>query len=413
MRILLANKFNHIRGGADKYFLDLADQLVRRGAEVAKFAMAHPANLPDRMSVYFPTYVNYNQTSLWSYPRLAGRLLWNFEAGRKFERLIQDFRPDLIHLHNIYHQLSPSLITAAKRRGVPVALHLHDYKSLCPNYKMYNRQGICERCRGGRYYNCARYACVKESRAKSLLAALEMYLHHRLLGVFKKIDLFIAPSEFMAEKYLEWGGDPGKLVRLDYFIETADFQPDFRPGDYFLFFGRIAEEKGVETLVDAFARGQAEWRRRGIKLRIVGSGPSWSGIEARIRAAGLETLVEYLGPKYGEELRTLVRESLGVVVPSVWYEVAGIVLMEAGALGKPVVASRIGGIKEIVADGETGYLFTPGDSADLADKLLAIADSRDLEKMGRSARSRILSRYGEKEHIDRLLGIYNRLVAKK
>ncbi len=403
MRIILANKFNHLKGGADKYFLDLADILAGAGMEVAKFSMASPENLADRHERYFVSQVDFNKGNLFQKLKAAGRLLYSFEAARKFERLVADFKPDLVHIHNIYHQISPSILPVAKRHGLPVIMHLHDYKLLCPNYRMFNRQGICEKCKGGKFYHCALDRCLKDSFSKSLLGSLEMYLQHKILKIWdRNIDLYIAPSEFMRAKAIEWGVEPGKIAVLPYFIKTAEFRPGGHGDDYLLFFGRLSPEKGIDTLIEAVEKLPE------VKLKIVGPGPEFQVLKERIGSSGLKDRVELLGPKYGEELKALVRNSLAVVVPSRWYEVSGIVNLEAAALGRPIIASDIGGIGEIVKDGINGLLFKPGDSEDLARKI-RLLKTVDLPGLGDWA---VSERFSPQIHLEKLRSIYERYVRK-
>lgn len=403
MRIILANKFNHLKGGADKYFLDLADILAGAGMEVAKFSMASPENLADRHERYFVSQVDFNKGNLFQKLKAAGRLLYSFEAARKFERLVADFKPDLVHIHNIYHQISPSILPVAKRHGLPVIMHLHDYKLLCPNYRMFNRQGICEKCKGGKFYHCALDRCLKDSFSKSLLGSLEMYLQHKILKIWdRNIDLYIAPSEFMRAKAIEWGVEPGKIAVLPYFIKTGEFRPGGHGDDYLLFFGRLSPEKGIDTLIEAVEKLPE------VKLKIVGSGPEFQVLKERIGSSGLKSRVELLGPKYGEELKGLVRNSLAVVVPSRWYEVSGIVNLEAAALGRPIIASDIGGIGEIVKDGINGLLFKPGDSEDLARKI-GLLKTVDLPGLGDRA---VSERFSPQIHLEKLRSIYERYVRK-
>ncbi len=406
MKVLQVNKFNHLVGGADKYFLDLAELLPLRGVETAKFCMAHPDNLPDKYAQYFASQADFNDYNIIGGLKNAGRMIYSREAARRFEKVVKVFRPDRVHLHNIYHQLSPSLLPTAKKYGLPVVMHLHDYKYLCPNYKLYNARGVCERCRGGKYYNCARYKCLKDSRSKSALAALEMYIHHRLLRIYEKnVDLFIAPSEFMKNKYLEWGGDPAKITVVPYFIKTDEYEPKFTPGDYFLYYGRLSGEKGVGTLLKAFKcliKNRPE-----AKLKIIGKGPEFGNLKLEIGNLGLADSVKLLGAKYGEELRQIVAGSLAVIVPSEWYEVSGIVIMEANALGKPVVGANIGGIGENIADNETGMLFTPGQAGELANKMKILMNNPALaEILGKQGRERVVGRNSPKKHLDKIIEIY-------
>lgn len=411
MRILQVNKFNYLKGGADKYFLELTEELKKAGHEVAKFSMDHKDNLIDENQGYFVSNVDFNNGNLWQKLRAAGRIFWSFEAARKFEALIKDFKPEVVHIHNIYHQISPSILRVAKRHGLPIVMHLHDYKLLCPNYKMYNSSGICEKCRGGKYYHCALNRCLKQSLAKSLLASLEMYLHHTFLKIYERsIDQYIAPSEFVRTKAIEWGVPTDKLVTQSYFIRTEEFVPNFEIGKYLLYFGRLSEEKGIKTLVRAYAG----LRAANLPLKIVGSGPIYGELKDLIQELGLTENVALTGPKQGEELKKIISGSYAVIVPSEWHEVTGLVNLEAGLCGKPLVVARSGGIPEAVMEPETALTFEPGNEADLVEKLREIVDRPDLaRKMGENGHEFVLANFSSKNHIKRLEEVYKNLLANK
>lgn len=411
MRVIEANKFNFLKGGADKYYLDLADALARReGVEIARFTMEHPNNIFDRNAGYFVSFVDYNDFQWKDLFKYASRIIWSWEAARKFRRLAREFRPDILHVHNIYHQISPSILPAAKRMGIKVVMHLHDYKVLCPNVRMHNAQGICERCRGGKYYNCVRFRCIKNSRLKSFLGMIGMYLHHRVMRVYEKnVDLFIAPSQFMKKKAVEWGMDGRRIVVQPYFIDESSFRPEFSQGEYFLFYGRLEKEKGVMTLLNAIEKLPPD-----IRLKIVGVGEEYNRIKERIRASGLAGRVELAGFKYGEELKDIIRGSRAVIVPSEWYEVTGIVNLEAEVLGKPVIAAHIGGINEVIKNKETGFLFQSGNADDLAQKMQLLWQDPELAiKMGQSARKFTLKWFNKKNHIDNIINIYREVLKNK
>jgi glycosyltransferase involved in cell wall biosynthesis len=408
MRILQVNKFNYLKGGSEKYFLELAELLTENGHVVAKFAMQNPLNLKDEHDQYFVSQVDFNGGTIWNKLRAAGRIIWSFEAARKFESLIQDFQPEVIHIHNIYHQISPSILRVARKYRVPVVMHLHDYKLVCPNMKMYNSTGICERCKGGGFYHCAAGKCLKNSYAKSLLASLEMYLHHRILKIYQKtIVIFIAPSAFLAKKMIEWGVAEDKIVVLPYFIKTDDYIPNYQPGDYLLFYGRLAREKGILTLLRAYK----SLNINALPLKIVGAGAEFAELKAEIEHLGLENKVVLLGPKYGETLKQLVAQSYAVIVPSEWYEVSGLVNLEASLLGKPVIASRIGGITEVVGHQETGLLFPAGNEAKLAESLrLILSDEVLAEELGRAGHRYIMTNFSKKSHLVKILALYKKAI---
>lgn len=402
----MAHKFNFIKGGADKYFLDLANLLSSRGVAVAKFVMRHPHNLPDHYSQYWPSGINLDRFSFRNIGRYATHIFWNFEAAKNFNRLLDDFRPDIVHVHNIYHHLSPSILPAAKKRGIPVVMHLHDYKLVCPNYKMFSNGRIDESAKGGRYWSCVWRRCFKNSYWKSLVVALEMWLHHKILRVYEKnIDLYIAPSIFVKNKMAEWGVPADKIEVLHHFVGADQADSRASLGDYFLYFGRLDKEKGVDVLLRAMVNVQS----RG-SLKIVGFGPEHKNLKALARSLSLSDRVEFVGPKYGEELKKIIAGAYAVVVPSQWYEVFGLVNLEAAALGKLVIAAAIGGIPEAVKDSQTALLFNPENIKELTTKLnWSLDHPQAVATAGQEAREFILRRFSAERHWRHLLNIYQRL----
>lgn len=408
MKVLLVNKFNFLKGGADKYFLDLAELLASKKIKVAKFAMRHPNNLPDKYSRYWPSGINFDRFSPHKIGKYFSHIFWNREAARQFAKLIADFQPDIIHLNNIYHHLSPSILPVAKRYHLPVVMHLHDYKLISPNYKLFSRGRIDESAKGGHWWRTVPRRGVKNSYVKSLIAAAEMWWHHSVLKVYENnVDLYIAPSRFMKEKMVEWGVPADKIKVLYHFIDTKKFRPEFALGDYLLYFGRLDREKGVDNLLKAMVKVKGDK-----KLKIVGSGPEYKNLKALSDRLGLSRRVEFVGPKYGQELHRIIQEAYLVIIPSDWYEVFGLVNLEAAALGKFVIASNIGGIPEAVQSRHTALLFNYDSSDDLATKInWSLDNPRAVSEGAREAREFVEKNFSPDRHLAGLLEIYEKLLA--
>jgi len=201
MRILLVNKFHYLRGGAERAYFDTARILEDHGHEVAVFSMHHPDNRETPWSRYFVETVDYSlQYSIFERFRLAKNMIWNSRAARNMEALLDEFQPDVVHLHNIYHQISPSIIPVIKRRGIPIVMTLHDYKLICPNYSMFVRGAVWE----GGSLACVRDRCVRDALLPSMVCGIERIVH-RSLSVYEKIELFLSPSQFLKEKFLSSG----------------------------------------------------------------------------------------------------------------------------------------------------------------------------------------------------------------
>ena len=407
MKILQVNKFHYPRGGADRYYLDLADSLSKAGHELAFFAMQHPKNLETSWSKYFVSRVSFNE-NVWKYAwKIPGRTLYSLEAKRKFLALLNDFKPDVIHCHNIYHQLSPSILAVARKYRIPVVMHLHDYKLVCPNYQLFVDNQICYRCRPHKYCQAIKHRCFHGSWLKSALVALEMWWHHRVWKIYEKtVSLYLAPSAFMKETVVSFGIPEAKVEVLYNFIDQAKLEKkEVKMEDYLLYYGRLSFEKGINILLEALRLVPNTPR-----LKIVGVGPEEDQLKDSVKSLGLEGLVEFLGAKYGSELEEIILSAKAIIIPSVWAENMPFVLLESLALGKAVIASRTGGLPELITSGETGFLFENGNSADLAEKIMALNDY-NLAQIGSAAQATVVDLTLEK-HYNRLLEIYQRFIKK-
>jgi glycosyltransferase involved in cell wall biosynthesis len=281
-----------------------------------------------------------------------------------------------------------------------VVLTLHDGKLVCPSYLMLDasRGSVCADCGGRSFYRAVSRRC-QGSAGKGLLLAAEAYWH-RLRRSYDGVDLFLAPSRFLAD-LMTSRRLPGARVRvLRNGIDTSRYLPSRRDEGYALYFGRLSREKGVETLLRAHAAHASR-----VPLKVVGTGPLEAELRARFPAA------EFLGYRTGRVLEKLVSDSSCVVVPSEWYENCSMVVLEAMAFGKPVIGSRMGGIPEQVEDGVTGYLFPMGDEQELAQRLLRLWDDPSLRgAMGAAGRAKLEREYSLERHCAELLSIYRDLM---
>ena len=396
----MANKYFYLKGGSERVFLNDAALLKEMGEQVIFFSMKDEKNLPTDWSSYFVEAIDYEEKAgLMKTLSRAARIIYSFEARRKIGELIDREKPDLAHLHNIHHQLSPSIIHALKKRHIPVVMTLHDYKMVCPVYSMLKMGRFCEECSGGNYYRCLVNRCTKGSYSKSLINVIEMYLHHRVLKIYDLVDVFISPSKFLRDKMISMGLK-GKIVHQPYLMDTSGYSPAYGVKENSLcYFGRLSLEKGVMTLIRAM-------EGMGINLKIIGAGPESDKLKAAAGDLGLKN-VEFLGYRSGEDLKAEIRSSLAVVVPSEWYENYPCSILEAFALGKPVIGARIGGIPEMVRDGETGFTFEPKNIDDLRGKIKLLLDNRDLvDKMGHEARKFVENHLNPSRYYRDLMNIY-------
>jgi glycosyltransferase involved in cell wall biosynthesis len=398
MKLVFANKYWFLKGGAERSLFDLRDLLESRGHEVVPFAMRGDHDLPTPWRKYFVSAVETERVrfSLGGM-KTAGRMLWSFEAARKFGRVLDKAKPDLVHLHNIYHQISPSIIPEARKRGLPVVLTAHDYKRIAPNYSLFHDGAICERTKPDKYWAAVGHKCVKGSAAASALAALEMTVNR---GVWRDgVDRIIAPSRFMAAILEEYGVAKDRIAHVPHFIDAGAWTPT-EGGDVALYVGRLSPEKGVDTLVRAAARA------KDVPVRIVGTGPEEKRLKALAAKLGASNVV-FAGFKSGEELRREYARARYLVVPSVWYEVFGLIALEAYASGKPVIASQLGGLAEMVKDGETGLYATAGDADDLAEQMMMLWDEPDTAiDMGRAGRAWVERDFTPAKQYDAIIKVY-------
>jgi len=402
VRVVQANKFHYVKGGAERYYLDVSQRLAERGHEVIPFAMRHARNLSSPYEKYFVREVDYHGgLNILQKLRAGARSIYSRETVRHMTRLVREHRPQVAHMHNIYHQISPSIITTLNRLGVPVVHTLHDYKVVCPGYLMMTPEGICECCKGGKYFNAVRHRCLLGSTAASWVGFLEASLHERL-KTYHKVSLFLCPSRFLLEKMAEFGLPREKLVHFPYFLPLEQYQADTKPSDYFIYLGRLSREKGIATLLEACRQ------RQGQRLRccILGEGPLEEDLKRKAAAWGLEN-VDFLGYLQGSALQDFIRGAAFTVVPSEWYENLPFAVLESFALGTPVVGARNGGIPEMVLQDRTGRVFEPGNATDLAAALDWMEEHPErMIEMGTEARLLIEERYSPDPHMERLEELY-------
>ncbi len=402
--LLSINNYHYRRGGSEVVFFE-HDALFRdKGWKTAVFSMNHPKNNPSSWEKYFVDEIEFAHSySLRHKLILAGKVVYSWEAKNKLAQLLKGFQPDIAHIHNIYHHISPSILPLLRQHGVPIVLTAHDLKLGCPAYKMLTHDGICERCINGNLMNVIKHRCIHGSLSASTLVALESSLH-RLFGFYKKnIDHIIVPSLFYKKKLSEWGWAEEKLVYIPNYVSADNFLPEYNPGDYFLYFGRLASEKGVLTLIKAALKTN-------VKLLIVGEGPEQEIYKA---AAESSSQIKFVGRKENADLWSIVRSARCVILPSEWYENAPMSVLESYALGKPVIGARIGGITEIVIDKKTGYLFPSGDVNKLAVILERVnsQSNQSIKDMGYNARKFAEANFTKNRYFDEMSALYNSIIS--
>ncbi len=403
MNILLVNT-RHFRGGGDAtYTFNLADLLRAHDHAVAFFAMQDERNLPDPNADLFVSYIDFRELnqhkSLAAGLRVGGRAIYSREARAKFRRLLARVRPDLVHVQNLHGHLTPSVILEARAQGLPVVWTLHDYKLICPNATFLNdRTGeICEACGAHAYYQPILKRCKKGSLLASALASLEAYAHG-LVGVRDRVDAFLTPSRFLRDKLLSRGFEPAQVHHLPNFVPPDMFGPrEEAAPPYLLFLGRLEAIKGVATLLEAC--------RLAPEVRLVLAGPV-EGVAPRAWLDQLPANATYAGFQQGDALRRLLGGARAVVVPSIWYENQPASILEAFAARKPVIASDLGGMTELVSGGR-GLLAPPGNAEALAGAMRWLAaHPAEARAMGDAAYAYVTAEHSPGRHYEQLMSVY-------
>jgi len=388
----------HVRGGSDSYLLALGELLEAEGHRVIPFAARSERNAPSPWAEYFPIGADLE------HPRAVDlvRYLYSPAAARALDRLLSAVPIDLAHLHIYYGKLTSAILAPLKKRGIPVVQTLHEYKLICPVYTLVSNGRICEACQGHQFWRALPRRCNRDSFARTALSVMEASVS-RLGGAWERVDHFIAVSEFQRGKMIQFGLEPARISTVPNFIDARQYAVADTPGEYALYLGRLERIKGLETLLAAAIRQPT------LPLVIVGDGPLRGMLEQRLREPALGH-VRLAGFLTGAALREAVRGSRCVVLPSEWYETFGLVLLEAFAAGRPVIASRIGGIPEVVREGDDGLLFPPGSVDDLAQALGWMQDhGADAAEMGRRGRRKVEEVFAPGLHYQRLLAIYRGL----
>ena len=383
MRILLVHNYYQFKGGEDGVVESETD-LLRRHGHVVSLYEAHNQNIETR----------------WDSARTAVRCLWSSGARRTFAEQVDRFKPDLVHIHNFFPLISPAVHHVAHRRNLPVVQTLHNYRLLCPGATLLRNGRVCEICEG-RWFpiSAIRHGCYRNSRAATA-AVGSMLLMHRVLRTWTKtVNRFVALSDFARTKFAAGG------IPLDRICVKSNFlvdDPGMRVGgeEFILFAGRLSQEKGIQCLLDAWSEVKPS-----VTLMIAGDGPLAPHVQA---AAQTDSSIRWLGFLPHRDVLDLMGRAMLLAFPSMWFEGFPLVLVEAFARGVPVVASNHGSMAEIVTHRETGILFTPGSSSELAQSLRwALQHRSEMRRMQMNARREFETKYTAEANYRILMNIYS------
>ena len=402
MRILQINKYLKIVGGAETYMFQLSKILQSLDHEVKHWGMYDKDNLVDDFPGLLVPNIDFQKQNTFQKVSSALSTIYSKNNKKLISKVLDEFKPDIVHIHNYNFQLTPSILPEIKKRGIKIVQTIHDSQMICPYHRLYNFQKdeICTKCITGSFTNCIKDKCFDGSLMKSTIGAIESMFYHRNKYYEKYIDVFISPSNFLASLVNKRINKEINIIPN--FTEVAlSNKAISEEGDYYLYYGRISEEKGIKEIVDVFAKTN-------LKLMIIGKGPLDEII--KIKISNLNN-IEFLGPKYKEELFDLVSNAKFVVQSSKWYENCPMTIIESFALNVPVIGSNHSGFKDFITDGITGYLLNFENEEEATKKIIEI-DKTDIYPIKNNVRKYFKSNLSKEIHTKKILDTYNKLLKK-
>lgn len=414
MRILLVNYRYFVSGGPEKYMFNIKKLLEDNGHEVIPFSIHSNKNVETEYSKFFvepiggrdATYFDEVKKTPKSICQMISRSCYSLEVKKAIQKEIRDVKPDLVYIIHFVNKLSPSVIRGAKELGIPVVLRLSDYFLLCPRFDFLYKKKVCEDCLTCGYMSCIKKRCVKGSLFASVIRVLSMKLHNAM-KVYDDVDAFITPSEFLKNKLEANGFQNGKITCIPTFTASKTEVGEPVTGTYGLYFGRITEEKGVETVVRAYESLPDH------EVKIMGDDTTEEAVRLKRYVEDHHMMnVEFLGFKAGKELEEIIKKARFTLIPSIWYDNLPNTALESFQYSKPVIASNIGSLPELVIDGINGYLFDPYKPEELAERIKLFDDVEFVHKMGANSRERLENRFAPKTHYEALMNVFENVCKK-
>ena len=413
MNILIATANWYPSGGDWTYVESICKIYKHNGHNVVPFAMTDERNLKSEYEKYYVNNINYNELnknkSIGSVFKVLSNSIYSFDAVYKMKSLLKDYKIEVAQLNNIHNIHTPAIITQLNKNNIPIVWRILDYKILCPNRTFLSNGNICEMCFKSKYYNCFLNKCKKNSYSASLITTIESY-YNKLMPFYNKVDKFTFQSEFSRDLFIKYGFDIKKTEIIENPYDCGNIIPDYDTSvheKYILYFGRISREKGLFTLYDAMKNIPD------IKLKIVGNG---SDIEASLSYIKKNNIIniEFVGPKWGEDLLPYIKNCEFVVVPSEWYEPNPYVVLQSFSFGKPVVATNIGGLKDMIRHNVNGKLTQYNDSNVLSNTIKELYyDKEKIIILGKNARTILESKYNPINYYNKSMDVFNKLINSK
>lgn len=411
MKILLVNKYHYVKGGSETYHFGLAKLLESHGNKVIYFAMDDEKNYECEQSQYFSKNVDFNaKLSLPDKLKAGFHALYSFDAKKKIEQLIIDEKPDIVHINLAHRHLTLSIVDAIKKYNIPIVFTAHDLNCICLNHAMVVNGNACDKCVKEHSYKPAlKQKCVKDSTMQTLLGVVEAKNYERM-HTYDKIDFYICPSDFYRRYFIESQITKNPIVHwVNFLPEGTVYEQSRNVKDYFLYFGRLTEEKGLRSLLKAYHMGDFE-----NPLYFVGDGLLREELEEYVKANNLCDKVIFTGFQNGEKLKKYVAEAKCVILPSEWYENGPYSILEALAVGKPVVVSNNGGLPEIVDDGITGFVCEPSNPKSLCEcmKKINALSAVDYNNMSLAALEKAKAECDSEKYYEKLMNCYKQLISE-
>ncbi|WP_339846528.1 glycosyltransferase family 4 protein [uncultured Halopseudomonas sp.] len=389
--VLNINQSDLIIGGSDIYWKQLTSLLVEKGHHVKEFSSSAS---PTRS---LPTAIDFNNPTITN----ALKYIYNREAKQKISYHLDSI--DVAHLHIYYGKLTGSILGSIRSKQVPIVQTLHEYKLVCPIYTMHRNDKTCYACVNNKFYNCLLNSCNRGSLSRSLLTTAESYIS-LVTGSQKKIDAFITVSDFQKSEISKMGFPEEKLTTIHNFIDHSQHIPSNFTGEHLLYFGRVERVKGIEHLIRAMHHLRGH---HGLKLLIAGTGNYLTEAQKLVDELGLGRSIKFLGRCTKIEINRLLGSCFASVTPSIWAETFGLTLIESLCEERPVIASRIGGMTEIIEEGTTGYFVSPGDTRKLAERILYLYQNPIIaERMGKAGRRSAIERFSPEAHYRKIMQVY-------
>lgn len=414
MRILLVNYRYFVSGGPEKYMFNIKALLEKHGHEVIPFSIHSNKNEKTEYAKYFVEPIGNRDATYYEECKktpkvifqMLTRSIYSFEVKKAIQKEIKEVKPDLVYIIHFVNKLSPSVIRGAKQMGIPVVLRLSDYFMLCPRFDFLCKRKLCEECVTHGYFSCIKKKCVKDSLFASVIRVISMKIH-KIIKIYDDVDAFITPSKFLKSKLVANGFSDKKINCIPTFTTSSTAVEDIPIGTYGLYFGRITEEKGVDTIVRAYET------LPDYHVKIMGDDATEEAnrLKRYINEKNINN-VEFLGFKSGSDLETVVKGARFVIIPSIWYDNLPNTALESFQYSKPVIASNIGSLPELVIDGYNGYLFTPDNEKELAEKIRLFDDDSIVTAMGINSRSRLEKVFNKKAHYDALMKVFVKVKSK-